>query len=255
MWFKRSVVSIISRRRGIGRGSRRGPFCRTRAPLPGNASGCGRSAAESRRPSHRPRPGSAVGMYSRSPSSSGGMNSLPRSADRPQRSAGSQTPQDQASSLGVAQNRADHRSIDRDQRPIEWIGRFVGNSTADEVNIKTGISVTLEPSRSGHRIGLRERQRCEELALPAPEREDRNEDSVTMTRLKKSAGPTSTAASAICRLLERGRAADRGFARLRQASTLLCAFSIITTAASTMAPMAIAMPPSDMMLALIPAPS
>ena len=32
----------------------------------------------------------------------------------------------------------------------------------------------------------------------------------------------------------------------------LCAFSIITTAASTIAPTAIAMPPSDMMLALMP---
>ncbi|CKR34412.1 Uncharacterised protein [Mycobacterium tuberculosis] len=32
----------------------------------------------------------------------------------------------------------------------------------------------------------------------------------------------------------------------------LWAFSIITTAASTIAPMAMAMPPSDMMLALTP---
>jgi hypothetical protein len=34
---------------------------------------------------------------------------------------------------------------------------------------------------------------------------------------------------------------------------MLVAFSIITTAASTIAPMAMAMPPSDMMLALTPA--
>jgi hypothetical protein len=38
--------------------------------------------------------------------------------------------------------------------------------------------------------------------------------------------------------------------RLLPASSFLCAFSIITTAASTIAPMAMAMPPSDMMLAL-----
>ena len=38
----------------------------------------------------------------------------------------------------------------------------------------------------------------------------------------------------------------------RHASSFLCAFSIITIAASTIAPIAIAMPPSDMMSAFTP---
>ncbi len=68
---------------------------------------------------------------------------------------------------------------------------------------------------------------------------------------KNSAGPTSTAASPITR--QRSSPASVWFGcSCAQRSSFLCAFSIITTAASTIAPMAIAMPPSDMMLALTP---
>ena len=68
-------------------------------------------------------------------------------------------------------------------------------------------------------------------------------DTVMISRLKKSDGPTSTAASitAWVRL-------SPGFMR----SMCLCAFSIMTIAASTMAPMAMAMPPRLMMLELRP---
>jgi hypothetical protein len=71
---------------------------------------------------------------------------------------------------------------------------------------------------------------------------------VTIRSEKKSAGPTSVAASPItsqCR------------SRLRfgpARSRCLWAFSIITIAASTMVPIAIAIPPKDMMLALMPCP-
>ena len=65
-------------------------------------------------------------------------------------------------------------------------------------------------------------------------------DTVMISRLKNSAGPTSRAASI--------RISTRGLARARARSRCLWAFSIMTIAASTMAPIAIAMPPRLMML-------
>ena len=65
-----------------------------------------------------------------------------------------------------------------------------------------------------------------------------------MSSERKSAGPTSVAAR--CTSAQR-LAAVRG-----SRSRCLCRFSIMTMAASTMAPMAMAIPPRDMMLALIP---
>ena len=72
-----------------------------------------------------------------------------------------------------------------------------------------------------------------------------------MTSEKKSAGPTSTAASPITRQRSSVSMRRPGCACCH-CSSFLCAFSIITTAASTIAPIAIAMPPSDMMLAFTP---
>jgi hypothetical protein len=68
-------------------------------------------------------------------------------------------------------------------------------------------------------------------------------DTVMISRLKNSAGPTSTHAARIS-----GRRGASGGARSR----CLCAFSIITIAASIIAPIAIAIPPRLMMLALMP---
>ncbi len=65
-------------------------------------------------------------------------------------------------------------------------------------------------------------------------------DTVITSRLKNSAGPTSLAASTRI-----SRRSDPGAARSR----CLWAFSIITTAPSIIAPMAMAMPPRLMMLA------
>jgi hypothetical protein len=68
-------------------------------------------------------------------------------------------------------------------------------------------------------------------------------DAVMISSEKNSEGPTSTAASI--------RTSRRGLAPPSR-SMCLCAFSTITMPASIMVPMAIAMPPSDMMLALMP---
>ena len=76
-------------------------------------------------------------------------------------------------------------------------------------------------------------------------------DSVMISSEKNSAGPTSHAASVITCQRVSPSSVSPGCAWF-QASIFLWAFSIITTAASTMAPMAMAMPPSDMMLALTP---
>ena len=67
---------------------------------------------------------------------------------------------------------------------------------------------------------------------------------------KNSAGPTSTDAAET----RPHRSATVGGrpCEASKASMCLCTFSTITTAASTIAPMAMAMPPSDMMLALTP---
>ena len=61
---------------------------------------------------------------------------------------------------------------------------------------------------------------------------------------KNSGGPTSIAAS---------RMMSQRFSSVTPVlSMCLCTFSIMTMAASTMAPIAMAIPPSDMMLALMP---
>ena len=74
---------------------------------------------------------------------------------------------------------------------------------------------------------------------------------VMMSRLRNSAGPTSAAASVMTRQRASPVSSSSGLSWF-QRSRCLWAFSIITTAASTIAPIAIAMPPSDMMLALTP---
>ena len=67
---------------------------------------------------------------------------------------------------------------------------------------------------------------------------------VMISRLKNSAGPTSAAESATTR--------QRLAAVTSVRSMCLCMFSINTMAPSIMAPMAMAIPPRDMMLALRP---
>ncbi|MNS78777.1 hypothetical protein D3C72_1124080 [compost metagenome] len=75
-------------------------------------------------------------------------------------------------------------------------------------------------------------------------------DSVITSSEKNSAGPTSTDASATSR--HRSPTVGCRPCAVSKASMCLCTFSTITMAPSTIAPMAIAMPPSDMMLALTP---
>ena len=68
-----------------------------------------------------------------------------------------------------------------------------------------------------------------------------------ITREKKSAGPTSLAASIMISLCSFG-----GASPFWTRSRCLCAFSTITTEASTITPMAMAIPPRLMMFALMP---
>ncbi|MNP68980.1 hypothetical protein D3C76_1650110 [compost metagenome] len=76
-------------------------------------------------------------------------------------------------------------------------------------------------------------------------------DRVMISRQKNNAGPTSAAASVITYQRCSPVSSSPGWVAC-QASIFLWAFSIITTAASTMAPTAMAIPPRDMMLALMP---
>ena len=76
-----------------------------------------------------------------------------------------------------------------------------------------------------------------------------NDSVITMSE-KKRAGPTSTEASLTS--VQRSAALGGLPCCASNASMCLCAFSTMTIAASTMAPIAMAMPPSDMMLALTP---
>ncbi len=76
-------------------------------------------------------------------------------------------------------------------------------------------------------------------------------DSVMISSEKNSAGPTSAAESPITRQWGSPVSSWPGCSWCH-CSMCLCAFSIITTAASTIAPIAMAMPPSDMMFALTP---
>ena len=74
---------------------------------------------------------------------------------------------------------------------------------------------------------------------------------VTISSDENSAGPTSTAASVITFQRASPPSVSPGCASC-QRSSLRCAFSTITTAPSTISPMAMAMPPSDTMFAVMP---
>ncbi len=74
---------------------------------------------------------------------------------------------------------------------------------------------------------------------------------VTIKSDENSAGPTSTAASVIT-FQRSSPSSDRPGCASCQASMRRCAFSTITTAASTISPIAIAMPPSETMFAVMP---
>lgn len=75
-------------------------------------------------------------------------------------------------------------------------------------------------------------------------------DRVMISRLMNNAGPTSTEASVIT--FQRVALSICSPDADDHSSSRLCAFSIITMAASTIAPTAIAIPPSDMILAFSP---
>ncbi len=124
------------------------------------------------------------------------------------------------------------------------IGFFASGRMRPRMNstIKAGTNVTESSDAPAiakvfvQANGLNRRPSCASSAKIG-----RNE-TVTISRLKNSEGPTSAAASTSTRA--RGASGAR--------SMCLCAFSIMTIAASTMAPIAIARPPRLMMLEPMP---
>ena len=75
-------------------------------------------------------PGSAVGMYSRSPSSSGGMNSPP-SCDTGHAVAASASAATTSVAFGQRQRRAQQRAVAGDQQPVQRVRTLRGNAPAD----------------------------------------------------------------------------------------------------------------------------
>ena len=118
-------------------------------------------------------------------------------------------------------------------RPRTKSSISTGTSVTDSIAAPAMAKVLVKAS------GLKSRPSCASSVNTG-----RNE-TVMMSRLKKSAGPTSLAAS----MMVSWRGLPGG-ARSR----CLCAFSIITMAASIIAPMAMAIPPRLMMFELMPSP-
>jgi len=83
------------------------------------------------------------GMYSRSPSSSGGMNSPP-TARGPERRREDRNRATKTVSDGPA--RFEQRAVERDKEAIERILFLGRNAPADEITISTGMSVTASPA-------------------------------------------------------------------------------------------------------------
>ena len=112
-----------------------------------------------------------------------------------------------------------------------------------KITIKAGTSVTDRSAAAAiekvlvKASGLNSRPSCDSSVKIGMN------DTVMIRRLKNSAGPTSEAASISIEIRD-----WPGLARSR----CLCAFSIMTIAASTIAPIAMAMPPRLMMLEPMP---
>ena len=114
------------------------------------------------------RPGRADGMCSRSPSSSGGMNSPPRRGTGHDREASS-TSADARSSRSVARStRSQQRPVPRDEHAIDGIASLAWDAAADEVAHQHRHQRHREPCCGGHRVRLRVRERREQADPPAP---------------------------------------------------------------------------------------
>ena len=189
-------------------------------------------------------------MYSRSPSSSGGMNSPPRRSTGTAVSASSSGRDDQRR-LREAQHRLERRPVDGDQEAVHGIGRLVRNAAADEVAHQHRHQRHRQAGGRGHRVGLGERERREQPPLLRLQREDRQERQRDDQQREEQRRPhldrgLGDQRPALGQRRRAGRAAPR---------TPRCACARSRPArspASTIAPSAMAMPPSDRMFALTP---
>ena len=187
-------------------------------------------------------PGTVVGMNRIDPSSSGGMNSLPSRCHgkivAPRRSPAAETTSHGRLSAASRNGRYSQRSA-----------RFTGLARSGRIRprtrypMSTGTSVIArkaDPAMAKVLVnasGLNSRPSCCSSANTG------RKLNVMMRREKKRGGPTCFALSRTTSQREAPGAAR---------SRCLCMFSIMTIAASTMAPIAIAIPPRLMMLAFTP---
>ena len=119
-------------------------------------------------------PGSADGMYSRSPSSSGGMNSPPSRITGTAviaRTTAAMT----SVRLREPQHGLERRPVDRHEEAVERVGGLLRDAAADEVAHQHRHQRDRQPCGGRHRVGLGERQRREQPALLRLEREHRQE--------------------------------------------------------------------------------
>ncbi len=189
--------------------------------------------------------GRVFGMYMRLPSRRGGMNSLPSPANGMSVNANAAT----APTMTSTRARRDQRSTGRYTRAAQRLSGLAASGRIRPLMrnpISTGTTVTERSAAAAMaKVLVSASGRNNRPSWSSRVKTGRN-DSVMMSSDMNSAGPTSVAAAVTIR-----QWSVPSFSR-SPLSMCLCRFSIITMAASIMAPIAMAMPPSDMILALIP---
>jgi len=162
--------------------------------------------------------------------------------------------------LGAAQDGVEQGTVKDNQEAIERVALLSGDAPTDQVAHQYRYQRDGQTCGSRHGVGLREGQRREQPPLLCLQCEHRHEGQGDDQQREEQCGPylRSRVANDFPTL-----GAFQGLIGMRMRPMLqmlvgvldhhhVWAFSIITTAASTMAPMAMAMPPRDMMLAFTP---
>ena len=142
------------------------------------------------------------------------------------------------------QHETDHRPVEPDEHAVDRVAVLGDDAAAHEEQHQHRHQRDRQQGAARHGEGLGVGERLEEPPFLILEREDRQERDHDHEQAEEQRRPHFL-----------GRRDERRPARLRRGgsrSTCLCAFSIMTIAASTMAPSAIAMPPRLMMLEPMP---
>ena len=187
--------------------------------------------------------GSAIGMNIRSPSFSGGMNSLPIRAADDQRAGEQQRRRTRRVTPRCDSAALEHRTVERAQHPHHRVVLLRVKLAAEQQRAQHRHQRDRDERRREHGKGLGERQRVKQLAFLSRQREHRDE------REQDDRHREEHRASDQPRRLEDGVAtprADRADRR-RCCSRKRNAFSVTTMPASTSTPMAMAMPARLMM--------